>query len=458
MAQGYYQAGLHQRRACFHLFFRSNPFDHPFSIACGLAQVIEFIQHWRFDNQDLLYLQSLKTASGKTIFTPDFLALLKNLRFSGDLFAIPEGQLVFPQTPLLRIEAPLIVCQLLESALLNLINFSTLIATKASQLYLACEGDPILEFGMRRAQGLDGALTASRAAYIGGCSATSNVLAGKRYGIPVKGTHAHSWVTAFQSELEAFQRYADYMPEQCVLLVDTYDTLQGVDQAIMVGQSLRQRGFDLYGVRLDSGDVLTLSKATRIKLNAAGFSQTKIIASNALNENIIRELKKQNAPIDIWGIGTHLITAFDQPALDGVYKLSALQNENGIWEDKIKLSEQLSKTSLSGRLQIRRLFENQIPLADLIYDIDQPIEKSHLKIPSEFNIKLNADESQDLLVPVFQNGNCVYPDISVHSIRDFSIENIHAWLKRSDIDKFPVLENSNYTQKKLSLIKKYQKE
>lgn len=455
MAQGYYQANLHKRRACFHLFFRKSPFDNVFSIACGLANIIEFIKNWKFSDEDIDYLQSLKTPSGKPIFIHAFLQELKNLQFTGDLFAIPEGQLVFAQTPMLRIEAPIMICQLLESALLNLMNYSTLIASKAAQLYLACEGDPILEFGMRRAQGLDGALTGSRAAFIGGCSATSHVLAGQRYGIPVRGTHAHSWVSAFEDELCAFQTYANYMPEQCVLLVDTYDTIQGVHHAITVGKSLRQRGFDLYGVRLDSGDVLTLSRMVRKQLDEAGFNDTKIIASNALNANMIRELKKQKAPIDIWGIGTHLITAFDQPALDGVYKLSALQNENGLWEDKIKLSEQLSKTSLSGRLQIHRFFENQIPCADLIYDINQPLEKSYLKTPSALNININADESRDLLVPVFLNGNCVYPDISVHSIRNFSIENIHAWLKRSDMHSYPILEEPNYTQKKLSLIKKY---
>src|SRR5579872_2098236 len=290
MAYGYWKLGIHEREAVFHQIFRKQPFKGDYSVACGLATVIEFLQDWHFEEEDIDYLRSLNAVNGHPLFTSDFLDYLKNVRFSCDIDAIPEGTVVFPHEPLLRVKGPLLQCQLIESTLLNIINFQTLIATKASRVCLAACGDSVLEFGLRRAQGPDGALSASRASYIGGCAATSKILAGKLYDIPVRGTHAHSWVTAFADELSAFSAYAEVMPHNCVLLVDTYDTIAGVRHAIEIGKRLRERGAELLGVRLDSGDMAALSIQARQLLDEAGFQQTQIIASNSLDEYAIQQM------------------------------------------------------------------------------------------------------------------------------------------------------------------------
>ncbi len=282
-----------------------------------------------------------------------FLDYLRDLKFACDVDAVPEGTPVFPYEPLVRVKGPILQAQIIETLLLTIINFQTLIATKAARVNIAARGEDVLEFGARRAQGVDGALTASRAAYIGGCAATSNVMAGKVWNIPVKGTHAHSWVMLFEDELEAFQTYARTMPNNCVFLVDTYDTLAGVRHAVEVGKWLRENGHKLLGVRLDSGDLATLSIGARQILDEAGFEDAAIVASNDLDEYLIRSLKEQGAKISVWGVGTRLATAYDQPALGGVYKLSAVL-ENGKWQPRLKLSEQTVKISNPGILQVRR--------------------------------------------------------------------------------------------------------
>ncbi|HSW70324.1 MAG TPA: nicotinate phosphoribosyltransferase [Gammaproteobacteria bacterium] len=446
MAYGYWKLNLHEREAVFHQIFRKQPFKSHYSIACGLAIAAEFLENWHFAEDDLNYLATLKAPDNGDLFTHDFLEYLKNLRLSVDIDAIPEGTVVFPHEPLLRIKGPLIQGQLLESTLLNIINFQTLIATKAARVCQAAAGDPVLEFGLRRAQGPDGALSASRAAYIGGCAATSNVLAGKKYGIPVSGTHAHSWVTAFPDEMQAFSAYAKVMPHNCILLVDTYDTLAGVRHAIEAGKKLRENGGELRGIRLDSGDMAMLSQKARQMLDAAGFTQTKIIASNSLDEYIIKKIKENDGVITVWGVGTHLTTAYDHPALDGVYKLSALKDEKDQWIYKLKLSEQIVKISNPGIHQVRRFMREDQKIVDVIYDLKLGISDTPDCFPldgAHAAIKLtDFDSSTDLLKPVFRRGKLIAQLPSIHDIRATAKNQIEQFLQTSE----PIigLENNLY--------------
>lgn len=421
MAYGYWKAGLKEREAVFQLFFRRSPFRGGFTVAAGLEAAIHFIQSLRFDASDIDYLKTIQGEDGKPFFEIAFLDYLSTLKFTGQIDAVPEGTVVFPHEPLVRVQAPLIEAQLLESPLLNLINFPTLIATKAARISLAAGGDPVIEFGMRRAQGIDGAVTASRAAYIGGCDSTSNVLAGKLFGIPVKGTHAHSWIMVFDDELEAFQTYAKVLPNNAVFLVDTYDTIEGVKKAIEVGKWLQEQGKKLAGIRLDSGDLADLSIRSRALLDQAGFPDALIVASNELDETIISELKRQGAEINVWGVGTNLVTARDQPALDGVYKLSAIRERGGEWKYKLKLSEQMVKVSNPGVLQVRRFASGSENVADVIYDVHMPwgeecaivdpLDATHVrKVPKHL-------VGSDLLVPIFRNGQCLYACPTLQEIR-----------------------------------------
>ncbi len=424
MSYAYWKMGLKDKESVFLLSFRKSPFKGGFTIAAGLESVIDFIRNFHFDTSDLSYLETLRGSNEEPYFTPQFLDYLSKLRFTGQIDAVPEGSVVFPQEPLIRIQGPLIECQLLESPLLNLINFPTLIATKAARICLAAQGDPVLEFGLRRAQGMDGALTASRAAYIGGCDSTSNVMAGKLFGIPVKGTHSHSWIMVFDEELEAFQSYAEAFPNNCVFLVDTYNTLEGVKNAIRVGEKLREEGKKLIGIRLDSGDLADLSIKSRQMLDQAGFPDAIILASNELDETIISELKRQGAKISSWGVGTSLVTAKDQPALDGVYKLSAIRDPGGPWKYKLKLSEQIIKISNPGLLQVRRFYSKQENIADLIYDIQHPLSNESYLVdpldPTHEHILKKDLLSKDLLVPIFRNGKCIYDIPSLRSIREYT--------------------------------------
>ena len=432
MAYGYWQQHKADQQCVFHLFFRSNPFRGGYVIAAGLQPAIEFIRDFRFSREDVEYLATLPGNDGQPIFEPAYLEYLANLELTVDVDAIPEGTVVFPHEPLLRVRGSILQCQLLETALLNIVNFQSLIATKASRIALAAQGDAVLEFGLRRAQGIDGALSASRAAYIGGCSATSNVLAGKRYGIPVRGTHAHSWVMSFDSELEAFSAYADAMPNNCVFLVDTYDTLEGVRQAIIVGRRLREEGHRMVGIRLDSGDLAWLSIEARRLLDEGGFKDAVIVASNDLDERLIQSLKQQGAMIGVWGVGTKLITAYDQPALGGVYKLGAIQSSNGDWIPKVKLSEQLIKTSTPGILQVRRHFDAQMqPAFDMIYnELATPGPGYSMVEPQDALLVREVAENmmhEDLLKPMIRGGMSLGEPPTLHSIRERSMNQLRSF-------------------------------
>jgi len=406
MSHSYWHSQLYKRQACFHLFYRKPPFRNPYVITAGLEAVINFIQQFGFSVDDIQYLAGLKGKNGYPLFDESFLNYLQRMEFSCTVEAVPEGSIVFPFTPILRIEGPLIQAQLLETGLLNLINFSSLIATKASRIVQAAQGDQVLEFGYRRAQGTDGALNASRAAYIGGCSATSNVRAGRAFGIPVRGTHAHSWVMCFDNEREAFKEYARSQPDNCTFLVDTYDSISGVQNAIETGHWLREQGHEMNGIRLDSGNLNELSQMAKHLLDQAGFPEAVIVASNELDEYQIRQLKEQGAQIRVWGVGTRLATAFEQPALGGVYKLSAITNENGKWEPRIKLSEDTIKTSTPGRLRTNRYFDtNGNPVGDMTFNIDitsdrrQMISYNHAKV---FNFDLHDQKLVWLAIYQFQ--------------------------------------------------------
>ncbi len=421
MAYGYWKLGMHDQEATFHLLYRKNPFRGNYALSCGLGSIVDFLNNWRFQPDDIAYLATLKNAHDEPLFPKDFLDYLQSLRFNCDIDAMPEGTIMFPHEPMLRIQGPLLQCQLLESPLLNMMNFQSLVATKASRVCRAAQGDSVIEFGMRRAQGPDGALSASRAAYIGGCDATSNTLAGKLYDIPVRGTHAHSWVTAFASELEAFEAYAGVLPHNVILLVDTYNTVKGVKNAIKIGKKLREHGADLLGIRLDSGNMAQLSINARALLDEAGFTNTAILASNTLDEYVITDLKKRGAKISAWGVGTNLVTAFDQPALDGVYKLSALQDRGGKWIYKLKLSEEEVKVSNPGRHQVRRFFSAGKYVADVIYDLDIGISDTPemLVLNADMqNVRLDdVDAFVDLLQPIFRRGKLVQQPVSIHELR-----------------------------------------
>jgi len=456
MAYGYWKAKSDGKEAVFHLFFRNNPFKGGFTVACGLDYVCDYLENFKFDRTDIDYLSSVPGNDGKPIFERGFLDYLKNLKFECDVDAIPEGTVVFPHEPLIRVQGPLIQAQILETVLLNILNFQTLIATKAARMNLATQGEPILEFGLRRAQGIDGALAASRAAYIGGCAATSNVLAGKLFGIPVRGTHAHSWVMSFDDEFEAFKEYAKAMPNNCIFLVDTYDTLEGVKKAVKVGKWLREQGSEMVGIRLDSGDLAYLSAEARKILDREGFPEAKILASNELDEFIITSLKDQGAKIAVWGVGTKLVTAFDQPALGGVYKLSAIRQPGADWIYKVKLSEQMVKVSNPGILQVRRYRNAGVPEADVIYDGRKDLSRGCVMI-DPFDMtrqKLIPPDKEftDLLVPVFRKGKRVYPAISIDQMKknaQQSLNGFHSGVKRFvNPHQFPVgLEKSLYALK-----------
>lgn len=424
MAYGYWKSQMLENEAVFHLFFRKLPFQGGYAIAAGLESIIDYLHNWRFETSDLDYLATLKTESNTTLFEEEFLDFLHNLRFSCDIDAIQEGEVVFPYEPLIRVKGPMIQAQLLETPLLTLVNFASLIATKASRICLAAGEDQVLEFGLRRAQGIDGAMTATRSSYIGGCVATSNTLAGKIFHIPVGGTHAHSWVMAFESEVDSFKAYAQAMPDNCVFLVDTYDTIEGVKHAIEVAKWLKKEGKKFLGIRLDSGDINYLSRESRRLMDNAGFDEAKIFASNELNETLIADLKQQGAKVAVWGVGTHLVTGYGQPALDGVYKLAAVRKrKEDPWTYKLKLSERLAKISDPGILQVRRYLHPELGyVADAIYDIPTEQKKGISRIidpldPTRARPISPKMQGRDLLVPIFREGQCVYQKPDLDTIR-----------------------------------------
>jgi len=402
MVYGYWKAGIAEREAVFHINFRKWPFKGGFAIAAGLQTAIQFMQEFRFSPSDLSYLEKLN------LFDKKFLDFLSNFSFACDISAMPEGSLVFPYEPFFKVKGPIWQAQLLESPMLNIINFQTLIATQSARICSSAYPDEVVEFGLRRAQGIDGSISASRASFIGGAQSTSSVIAGKLFDIPVKGTQAHSWIMAFEKEEMAFETFAKLMPKKCLFLIDTYNTIEGLKKAIKISRSIE--GFELYGVRLDSGDLAKLSIEVRKLLDEEHFLNTKIMVSNELDEFLIRDLKQQGAKIDIWGVGTNLVTAKEQPALDGVYKLSAIRNEKGEWVHKLKLSEQTAKVTNPGSLQVRRYFDGKFYVGDAIYD-----ELTGIKDPctivnqNDPNIHLKPKcNYKDVLVPIFQKGKLVY--------------------------------------------------
>lgn len=462
MAYGYWKSGKSEQEAVFNLFFRKNPFKGGFTIACGLEYAIDLLKNLHFTKEDTAYLATLKGNDGKPLFEEAFLDYLTKLTFTCSVDAMPEGTVVFPQEPLLRIQGPILQCQLIETPLLNIINFQSLIATKASRVKLAAQDEAVLEFGLRRAQGIDGGLAASRAAYIGGADATSNVLAGKLFHIPVKGTHAHSWVMSFDTELEAFEQYAEALPNNCVFLVDTYDTLEGVRHAVKVGKKLKEKGYQIAGIRLDSGDLAYLSIEARKILDEAGFQDTSIVASNDLDEEIITSLKNQGAKINIWGVGTKLVTAYDQPALGGVYKIAAIKKEDGHWDYKVKLSEQAIKVSNPGIQQVRRFFKNEEALGDMIFNLEDTLTDNFTIVdPMDMTRRKKIPANtpfEDLLIPIFAQGKLIYQLPEIENIKKRVIEQLskfHPGIKRfANPHSYPVgLENTLHEYKTNLILK-----
>lgn len=411
MAQGYWECGKESDQACFHMYYRENPFKGGFALACGMAQLAEMIDTFRFSDEDIAYLSSLEAPGGGSLFKEEFLTYLGELTLDLDVDAVYEGTVVFPNEPLVRVMGPIMHCQLLETALLNCVNFQTLIATKAARVCSVADA-PVMEFGLRRAQGAGGGLWASRAAIVGGCSSTSNVLAGKLYDIPVSGTHAHSWIMAFEDELQAFRAYAEVMPKNCVLLVDTYDVRQGVKNAIIVGLEMKERGERLAGIRIDSGDLAWLSKMARTMLDEAGLTECGIVLSNDLDEYTIQSLQDQGVRVTSYGVGTKLATAFDQPTLGGVYKLSAVKRAGEeTWQDCLKVSEQAAKLTVPGVLDVRRYYhESGFIAGDMVFDVNSEIDERELIVDPVDSLRqktLRGKRNESLLKPLARGGKSV---------------------------------------------------
>lgn len=425
MMQGYFKNKDQNETVIFDAFYRTNPGDGGYAIAAGLEQVIKYIKELHFSREDIDYL------AGLGIFSRDFLDYLKEFRFTGNIYAIPEGTVIFPREPIIKVIAPIMQAQLVETAILNIINHQSLIATKAARVCYAARGDGIMEFGLRRAQGPDAGTYGARAAIIGGCIGTSNVLCGQLFDVPVKGTHAHSWIMSFPDEYTAFKKYADMYPSACILLVDTYDTLKsGVPNAIRVFSEMRKAGIPLtfYGIRLDSGDLAYLSKKARKMLDEAGFTDAVISASNDLDEFLIDSLKVQGAAITSWGVGTSLITSKDCPAFGGVYKLAAVMGKDGQFIPKIKLSENTEKVTNPGNKTIYRIYDKESGKikADLICLVDESFDESEplllfdpLEPWKKTKLPGGSYTMREIMIPVFVNGECCYESPAVMSIREY---------------------------------------
>lgn len=423
MMQGYLKTGKHKEKVIFDMFYRKNPCGNGFAICCGLEQVVEYIRNLNFSEEDIDYLRSLGT------FDEDFIEYLRGFHFTGDIYAIPEGTVVFPKEPLIKVIAPVIEAQLVETAILNLVNHQSLIATKAYRVVHAAQGDGVMEFGLRRAQGPDAGIYGARAAVIAGCIGTSNVYAGQKFRVPVLGTHAHSWIMSFPTELEAFKAYARLYPNNCILLVDTYDTLKsGVKNAILCYDAMKEEGITLkrFGIRLDSGDLAYLSKKARKMLDEAGYPDAIISASNDLDENLIASLKAQGACITSWGVGTNLITSESQPSFGGVYKLAATYSDDGKWVPKIKLSENSEKITNPGNKQIYRIIEKDSGkvFADYIALEEERFSEAEdlvlfdpIDTWKKSTLKGGSYEMRPLLVPIFLGGKLVYNCPSVEEIK-----------------------------------------
>lgn len=422
MGYGFFKHGKHEEEVSFDLFFRRNKMI-TYSIAAGLEQAMDYLLNWRFSDDDIAYLRGLD------LFDEDFLAYLKNMKFTGDVYAVKEGTPVFPGEPILTVKAPLIQAQFAETALLNMINHQTLIATKSSKICRATGGKgAVMEFGLRRAQAPDAGIYGARAAIIGGCASTSNVIAGQSFNVPVAGTMAHSWIMDFDTEYEAFKAYAEIYPDNCLLLVDTYDTLKsGVPNAIKVLKELKDKGHKPKGIRLDSGDFAYLSKKARKMLDEAGLEETIICVSGDLDERSISSLMQQGAKIDLWGVGTKLITSEDLPALGGVYKLSAVFHEDGSVTPKIKLSDNSEKVTNPSFKNLYRLFDKEsgmaiadlITLRDEVIDESKPLTIFH-PIDTWKRCEVQNFKVEKLLQPIVEKGKLVYTFPSVTEARAYS--------------------------------------
>jgi len=426
MANGYFKHGLKDKQVYFDMFFRRIPDDGGFAIMAGVEQFIEFINNLKFTDEDIEYLR------GKKIFSEEFLQYLKNFRFSCDVWAIPEGTPIFPNEPIITVKGPVIEAQFIETILLLTINHQSLIATKANRIVRAAQGRPVMEFGSRRAQGYDGAIYGARAAYIGGCVGSACTISDKEFGVPALGTMAHSWVQMFPSELEAFRAYAETYPDNCVLLVDTYNTLKsGVPNAIKVfNEVVVPKGYRPKGIRIDSGDIAYLSKEARKMLDEAGFHDCKIVASNSLDEYIIRDLLLEGAKVDLFGVGERLITSKSEPVFGGVYKLVAVEEEGRIIP-KIKISDNVGKITNPGFKEVWRLFDRKsgkaiadlITLHDEVIDESKPYELFH----PEFTWKrktVSGFTAKKLKVRIFDKGKCVYDCPGLDDIRNYCKEQI----------------------------------
>ena len=414
MAQGYFDHGMGDTQACFHMYFRNYPFKGGYAVACGMDQLAELVESYRFSEEDIEYLAALDAPGGGKLFHERFLDHLASFKLSVDVDAVVEGTIVFPNEPLVRVTGPILECQLIETPLLNCVNFETLIASKAARVCQAA-GAPVAEFGLRRAQGAAGGVWASRAAVVGGCASTSDVLAGRMFKIPVSGTHAHSWVMSFPDELTAFRAYAESFPNNCVLLVDTYDVEQGVRNAITVGLEMKERGERLSGIRIDSGDLTWLAKMARRMLDEAGLTDCGIVLSNDLDEHTIRSIRHEGVEAMSWGVGTKLACAYDQPTLGGVYKLSCTREHGeGEWRDHIKISESVQKLTTPGVLDIRRYYDESGKIAgDMVFDVNKPVNEKETIVDPYDSLrrkKLAGKRYETLLKPLARNGACVLAD------------------------------------------------
>ena len=466
MMQGYFENEDVNQTVIFDMFYRNNPEGNGYAICAGLEQLIDYVKNLHFTEDEIDYLKSLG------IFKPAFLAYLRDFRFTGDIYAIPEGTVIFPREPLVKVIAPIMQAQLIETALLNIINHQSLIATKTARIVRAAQGDGVMEFGCRRAQGPDAAIYGARAAIIAGCVGTSNVLCGQMFNVPVSGTHAHSWIMSFPDELSAFRAYAKLYPDACILLIDTYDTLDsGLPHAIQVFKELREQGIHpkRYGIRMDSGDLAYLSKKVKAALDAEGFTDAIISASNDLDEGLIGSLKAQGATINSWGVGTNLITSKDCPAFGGVYKLAAIWNEpEQRFEPKIKISENAEKITNPGDKKIYRIYDAQgMIIADLIALADEEFSSKDpllLFDPIETWKKTllpgGSYSMRELLVPVFRKGDCVYESPSVKEIQNICRRELNTLWEESKRFEYPHQTYVDLSRKlwnlKNNLLERYQ--
>ncbi len=428
MVAGYLVSSKSKQRACFDLYYRQNPDGGGFCVFAGLESVIQYVNRLKIYPDDLDYLKSLG------IFSPEAVEKLgKGIKFTGDIWAVPEGTVVFPNEPLIRVVGPIAEAQILETTLLAMVGHQTLIATKAARLKTATRGAPVIDFGTRRAHGVEAALYGARAAYIGGCEATSNVKAGKLFGIPIRGTHAHSWVESFDTELESFQTFSRIFPENCILLVDTYDVVKGVHNAIRVAEEMRANGKALRGIRIDSGDLAYYSKVARTMLDKAGFPEVKILASSDLDEWLIESLRDQGACIDIWAVGTKLMTSYQTPALGVVYKLMAAGYGEGRLVPKIKISQNPEKVTNPGMKKIVRFYNSRgFMMGDLLMDLEEPLPsgkpvRAHHPMYDYMKKTYRSPyEAREIMVPIFKQGKQVYDPPSLQDVRQHTAKELES--------------------------------